>query len=282
MKRFAVLLIVLVLVGAVVFYFGWIQIRIPAGSYGVIFTRTNGWDTDVVEPGSFVWRWQRLIPTNLSLYVFEPERHRTSVELEGTLPSGAQIQSLLDESGDFEYGVELVVQTRLVPDELPALARDEGLRPADLPAYYDELDSTISQLATEAVMSLVESQPEQVTMSQQYTSIVDAIRSRLRSRLRYLEVVGVVVEEIDLPDMDVYLTAKQLARDVLQARSQALQEAARRIADAQAQSDRRLAMLERYGEILNEYPVLLDYFRVAEEIDGDPLDLESLVPESSE
>ena len=45
MKRFGVLMVVLLLLGGVVFYVGWVQIHIPAGHYGVVFTRTNGWES---------------------------------------------------------------------------------------------------------------------------------------------------------------------------------------------------------------------------------------------
>jgi hypothetical protein len=41
-------------------------------------------------------------------------------------------------------------------------------------------------------------------------------------------------------------------------------------------------MLERYGEILDRYPVLLEYFRVGQEIDADPLNLESIIPQPGE
>ncbi|MFW5783411.1 MAG: hypothetical protein ACOCY8_02725, partial [Spirochaetota bacterium] len=269
----------LLLLGGVVFYFGWIQIRIPAEGYGVIFSRTHGWETEVVAPGTFVWRWQRLIPTNLTLYVFEPEPHRTTVDLEGTLPSGSYIESILDEPADLDYTVRLVVQSRIRPAELPALARDTGLRPDDLPGFYDELDTRIVQLTTEATLSIVESQPQQITTGSSYSSIVEEVTSRLDRSLGEIEIVGVVAQVIKLPDMEIYRAAREMARDVLETRSEALQQAARETARTQAASDWTLERLERYGEILDRYPVLLDYFQVTDEIGGDPLELESFVPQ---
>ena len=85
MKRFVILMVVLLLLGGVAFYFGWVQIHIPAGHYGVIFTRTNGWEDEPVVPGTFVWRWQRLVPTNFTLYLFDVESHRTEVRLDGKI-----------------------------------------------------------------------------------------------------------------------------------------------------------------------------------------------------
>ena len=282
MKRVLIVLVVLLLLGGVVFYFGWIQIRIPAGSYAVIFTRTNGWEPRAIESGTFVWRWQRLIPTNLSLYVFAPERHTTEARLQGNLPSGKTMDILLDQAGDFPYDVRITVGTRLDPESLPGLARDEGLRPEDLSDYYDELDARISQLATEALMSLVDSQPAEVTMSSAYSSVVDAVTQRIENNVAGIVVTTVTPQRIELPDVELYQEARRLSVQVLEARSTAMQEAAREIAQEQTQIDRSLSMLEQYAEILNEYPVLLDYFRVAQEIDGDPLDLESLIPDSGQ
>jgi regulator of protease activity HflC (stomatin/prohibitin superfamily) len=280
MKKLMILIIVLLVVGGVGFYFGWIQIRIPADGYGVIFTRTNGWEDDAVEPGTFVWRWQGLIPTNLSLYVFTPEAHRTSASLSGTLPSGDAIKMILPDAGAFRYEVGVDVQTRLRPQKLPSLARDRELRPGDLSDYYEELDSRISTLAQDALMRLVENDDEALTLSNRHDEVVRAITARIEEQLPEVEVVAVTPRRLDLPDLELYRDAKRLATEVLESRAQSLKDAVERIADTQAQTDSGLSLLERYGEILDRYPVLLEYFKVGQEIDGDPLNLESIVPQT--
>lgn len=282
MKRFVILMVVLLLLGGVAFYFGWVQIHIPAGHYGVIFTRTNGWEDEPVVPGTFVWRWQRLVPTNFTLYLFDVESHRTEVRLDGTLPSGPEIDTLLDDAGDFAYDVRLTVVTRLTADEVPRLARDQELRPDGMETFYDDLDARIAQQATEAVMGVIEDEPQSLSVSQISGTIVDAVRERLSAEFPRLEIVSVTPRRLELPDLQLYTTARRLSIDVLEARASALQEAATRLADIQAESDRGLSMLERYGQILKEYPVLLDYFRVGQEIGSDPLNLEEIVPRTSQ
>ena len=281
MKGLFALLLFLVVLAGVVFFFGWIQIQVPPDGYGVIFTRTHGWEAEVIRPGTFVWRWQRLIPTNLTLYVFEPGLHRTPVRLQGSLPSGTAISTILQDSGSFDYDLRLTVQSRIIAAHLPSLARDRELRPEDIGGFYDEIDAMIGEIATQAVLSVVERQPERITPGTAYDNIVETVKTGLARRLDYLEVVAVAVERIDLPDMDLYLTARQSARDVLEARSRSLQQAAERLAQNEAETDRGLSLLERYGELLDRYPVLIDYVRVGQEIDGDPLNLESIIPRSS-
>jgi hypothetical protein len=71
MKAFLITLIILVVLAGAAFYFGWLQILLPAENYAVIFTKTGGYDETVVRPGEFSWRWQRLIPTNMTVYTFD-------------------------------------------------------------------------------------------------------------------------------------------------------------------------------------------------------------------
>ncbi len=278
MKRFAILLLFLLLIAGTVFYFGWIQMRIPAEGHGVIFTRTDGWEDEVIEPGTFVWRWQALIPTNLSLYVFERASHRTRVELAGTLPSGGDFDAILDGPGAFAYDIRLVVQTRLRPQTLPSLARDRELRPDQLDEYYQELDARISTAAEQALMALIEARPERLSLPDHYQTIVEEVTRRIEEQIDPLEVVAVTPERIELPDLGWYLTARDLATDVLRARAAARSEAAAELAHLDAQAERRFEQLERYGQILERYPVLLEYFRVGQDSGGERLNLDALIP----
>lgn len=278
MKGFAVLLVFLLVAAAAVFYFGWIQIRIPPEGYAVIFSRTDGWEDEVIEPGTFVWRWQRLVPTNLTLYVFEPRHHRTSVRLTGSLPSADAIEAILDGAVSFPYEVRLIVQTRIRAQKLPGLARDRDLRPEQLDEFYDEIDARISRVALEAVMALIESDPQRLSLSESYETIVDRVTARVESALGVLEVMAVTPERIDLPDLALYHRSRELAAGVLEARAAAFREAAERLAAEDAAADRDFALLERYGEVLERYPVLLEYFRLGREINADPLNLDDLVP----
>ncbi|MFW5683488.1 MAG: hypothetical protein ACOC1I_01410 [Spirochaetota bacterium] len=280
MKKLAVVFVILLILGGVVFYFGWIQIQIPSDGYGVIFSRTNGWEEDVIEPGSFAWRWQRLLPTNFELYVFRPEPHRTSVSLSGALPSSSAIETILQESGEFSYELRVDVQTRIRAGELPSLARRQELRPDDLDAYYDEIDARISTVAQDALMGLIQTDDGTLSLDSRHESVVNAITSRIESQVPSLEVVAVTPRRIELPDLELYATAKELATSILEARAQSLREAAREVAQNQAQSDSGIELLERYGEILDRFPVLLEYFRMGREIDGDPLNLESIIPQT--
>lgn len=107
MKKFLGFLFFLFLLAgaAAVFYYGWVQHRIPVGKFGVFSSQTNGIEKDVIENGQFAWRWQCLIPDNSRLFIFE--HVPTSVEgvISQDLPMADTYKKLLSE-GDFSYSVK--------------------------------------------------------------------------------------------------------------------------------------------------------------------------------
>ena len=281
MKRLLVALFVLVVIAAAVFFFGWVQFQIPPDAHGVIFTKTNGWEGEVVDPGTFVWRWQRLLPTNLTLYVFDLQPHRTQVSLSGSLPSAETFEAILGTSASFSYQLDLTVVSRIRPEELPFLAEVEALRPEGMDAYYDSVDARITQIATDTILAILQNTPETLSLGTSYSLIADNVLQALSQELPEIEVQSVSPTRLRLPDMELYTAARSLSDDLVAARADALAEAARQSAAAQQETDRQLLMLERYGDILTRYPVLLDYFRLGQDIDSDPLNLEDIVPRTS-
>lgn len=279
MKRLVVLFLVLVIAAAVVFYFGWIQIRLDEDSYAVIFTKTGGWEEDVISPGQFAWRWQRLLPTNLSLHVIPIVPHTTSATLRGNLPSAATYGSLLESATPFSYVISVDVIYRLRPDALPGLVRDDGIRSEALELYYRRLDAEIEQVIIESTLRLLGDPAQLTAPASAFTSVVESLTTTLSRRYSGLEFLSLSPTRLELPDTDLYLETKQRYLSILDARADAMRTAAMELASNQTATDAALARLERYGEILERYPILLDYFSLTRELKVDPLDLESLLPQ---
>ena len=282
MKRALVFFVVILILAAVGFFVGWVQLSLGPGTYGVAFSKTSGWEPDVIVPGTFVWRWQRLLPTNFSLYVFEPRARQSAARITGTLPSGEAIASLLETRNAFDFDVNVVVTWRVRADALPALARDDDLRPEDLDSLATSIDSQVEQIAAEAVLGLIEDRPQEISLGSASASLQETVQSRVARARPGIEVLAVNATRIELPDIDLYLLSRTTVEEIIRARADALIAAAEELADIQAESDRELLLLERYGEILERYPVLLEYFRVGQELGTDPLNIESLIPQTGE
>jgi hypothetical protein len=277
MKRLVALFVVLVILAAVVFYFGWIQIKLDEDSYAVIFTKTGGWEEEVVSPGTFTWRWQRLVPTNLTLHIFPIVPHSASASLRGSLPSAAAYGALLETTNPFSYLISVDVVYRLNPDALPRLARDDGIRSDTMDAYYRRIDNGMEQVITEATLRLF-AQPTGLTPpASAVAAIAENLSTTLRRQYPDLEILSVSPTRLELPDTDLYLETKQRYLSVLDARTGAMQAAAEEMATDQIGTDLELGRLERYGEILERYPILLEYFRLAQDLEFDSAEFESFI-----
>ncbi len=279
MKRLITLFLVLVIIAAVIFYFGWIQIRLDEDSYAVIFTKTGGWEEEIISPGEFTWRWQRLLPTNLTLHEFTVTPHATSATLRGSLPSAAAYGALLESATPFSYVISVDVMYRLQPAALPRLVRDDGLRSGALDSHYYRIDTGMEQLITQSTLRLLERPAQLTSPASAVTALVETLTATLVSSNPGLDIISVSPTRLELPDIQLYLDTKQRYITILDARAEAMRTAATELAADQTAIDVELARLERYGEILERYPILLDYFSLTQDLQSDPLDLESLVPQ---
>jgi len=254
MKAFFIILLILVIAAGVVFYFGWIQIQLPPESYGVIFTKTSGYDPAVVRPGEFVWRWEKLVPTNLTLYRFDLRPRRVEVSFEHQLPSGDLYASVLPESPDFTIRGRLEVVFTIDPQALPGLVEEQKLTPDSLDEFYDSAAERMAAQARRVSSENLVFDP----------SMEDRLRAELADELPDLRIVSLSSSGVEVPDMELYELARQSYRNLVETHNQARNTAVARLAVEEAQEERRDAAeearrenLRKYGALFNEYPVLL-------------------------
>ena len=256
MKAFLIILLVLVLAAGAVFYFGWIQIQLPPGHFGVVFTKTSGYDTAVVRPGEFVWRWEKLVPTNLTLYRFDLHPHRLEVSFERRLPSAELYASIVPERPDFSIRGHLDILFAVRPEALPALVEEQRLTPDSLSDFYAAAAQRITQEVQNRLRGLEAADFE--------LPLEPVIREGLSADLAWLEIISLELGGLEVPDPQVYELARESYRSLVESSSAARNAAAARLAVEAAEEDRRDAAeegrrenLRKYGELFNQYPVLL-------------------------
>ena len=257
MKKALVTLIVLAVLGGVVFYFGWVQIRLPGDACAVIFTKTGGFDRRVTLPGTFSWRWERLIPTNFTLYRYSLVPYRTRVEVRQLLPSAELYSGVLPDKPDFSIRAVADLEFAIRPESLPGLLEREQLYPENLPEYYrataDALGSSLAELAAKGGLApgaLAGAEP--------------AFRGELAARYPHLALLRVELRDTRLPDDGLYELARDSYRSLVSRRDRARDAAeaaltGERARDALARERQATSLesLAAYGELLNKYPILL-------------------------
>jgi hypothetical protein len=101
----------------------------------------------------------------------------------------------------------------------------------------------------------------------------DRILPQLEQRFATIEFLSVAPQEVRVPDVELYLRAKEIYLSALDAREEAASAAAAAQSTQAIQTEGRLQILRSYGDILDSYPVLLDYFRLQAETGVDPLNI---------
>jgi hypothetical protein len=270
-KKAIVILFLLIALAGTGFGFGYIPLRLEPGTQAVMFSKTSGWNERPFEAGRFAWAWELLIPTNATLYVFPGEARRVEISSSSLLPSASLYSSFLEGEPSFEDRIELQVSYRVSPEGLSDLA-PAGLRPDGLDQWYADTDSRIEGLVVRILGQTVENATQSAD-SLTMADVSETVHDRLQDRIPEIELISVVVRELSLSDIQLYREGRETYMEVQDARREALIAAAQQLAQSQASSDQRLGNLERYGQLLSEYPILLDYLQIAAQNNSDPLDL---------
>lgn len=276
MKKFLFILLILVLLAGTGFGFGYVPLRLDPGERGLMFSKTSGWHPEVFEAGTFAWAWQLLIPTNATLYIFEEVVRDLRVESDSLLPSAQLYAEYVDGPADFRQRFSLRISYRA---DAAALQRavPQGLRPEQLEDWYSRRDD---QLETQAIriatLALEDATAEAGGSPLTADRLSETLMGRLQERNPELEFLSVVVDTLEIPDLLLYREARETYLAVQDARREALVSAAQDLAATRAASDQRIENLQRYGEVLSSFPVLLDYLEIAAQSGADPLDLTAL------
>lgn len=259
---FFLILFLIILLGGAGFYFGWIQIQLDENSYAVIFTKMHGYDEEVVRPGTFLWRWDRLVPTNMTVHTFTVTPQRKNVSLSGSLPSSDIYASYLEGSPDFSYNLSFRVSFSIRPESLPELLREHHVTPDTLGSWYQDVFSRCLMEGTAMLEEKVEAAASSSPAGYLSTSLGSGLMERLSGLYPQLEFHSILPETIELPDFDLYRQGKSMYLSLMSEKEAAEAESIRRSSEFFVTESVRLDMLEKYGKLLTEYPILLDYMKL--------------------
>ena len=262
--RFFLSLLILIGAAGAVFWFGWVQFRIGEGQVGVIYTKSHGYEDRPLVNGEFEWRWQALLPTNMTLHIFNLETRSIVMSRKGTLPSGDLFAAMAGEEVDFNWDVEVRLNYRVRPEALPSLVA-EGAVTSGIDSMYAEYESRIEGELSRILSDPAFSNPD-LTPEQLISGIESDLESRGSSLDDRFEVLDVVLLDWMIPDMELYAESRRLYLEYMGLRQAVLTEVEDNAVRREDLQGARLDLLERYGRILSDYPVLLDLFA----LDGSP------------
>jgi hypothetical protein len=258
MKKFFLTLIFLLIIGGTVFFFGWAQLSVPPGSYGVIISKTHGVDPVPVQSGEFRWVWYKLIPTNVIIPVFSIKPERFPIEFNSSLPSGDVYSSFVGLGGDFSWNLNAVVSFSLDPEKLVQFVSRHNITDQEgLDAHLQDIAQSIEvfilrllssgELDTSRIERLLSGRPDE-EMEREISSQFPEIRNFSFS-----------IQSARFPDFILYTQVRMIYEEFLAKQREYITSAFGIKAESHIESQLRFDELERYGDLLTRYPVLLEY-----------------------
>lgn len=266
MKKNRVTVLLLLIFSATVFYVGWIQFSVPAGKYGVLVSKTGGVDPDPVLPARFRWQWERLIPTNSEIYVFDLVPVSCTVSAEGTLPSGTLYSGMFEGNPDFSWKIALNISGRPKASALPDLVGRLNIKDqAGLEGWTKERLQAVADASGRSAIAAAMANPgEWATVSADPAKLAERIASDFSpEKLPDIEVLSIKPEMLRFPDFSLYALAAKTYEEYQTRRSSLLAKTAASEADSSVSEYLQIERFARWGEVLTKYPILIDFLAVA-------------------
>ncbi|MDC7219254.1 MAG: hypothetical protein PQJ59_04900 [Spirochaetales bacterium] len=279
-RRWTAFLIIIGFSGYVA-YTGWVQYDIPEGYGGLVHTkftfadgkRGGGFDDTLTVHDGLHWRWEKLLPTNLTMHVYPLDIKTATLSSSGSLPSGETYLAFLEEGGSdrFNWDIRFTITYKLKEEMIPQLASKEGIFQEDLEDFFTR---ELQLMEGELYGSLKNLSPLDDVQGE-----LEKARLSLNEKHPYLEVTSLAPDVLTLPDTVFYEKARSLYFAYLDARNNALEDMISHVAPQTAVNEEKMKVLEEYGKVLTDYPVLIDFFALDEDNDFGRFTSNELMPE---
>ena len=263
LKRFFANVVVLLVFAAVVFFAGWVQFAVKPASCVLMESKTGGLYAKPIVAGTFTWRWERLLPTNVTLTKFTLVPQKQSVCTSGVLPGGELYASLLPSRGAdadamdaFSWSVTADVVLSFSAEAVHALySQGKIASDEDLEACGAAAACLFASLLAEHLLETGRA-VQSATLSQQE---IRTIAQRQADEFEGISLLSVQVTSSSVPDIDLY---ERLKADYLSYLERPGDKVASQ--DASERPESAIGRLERLGELLSKYPQLEQLFKSEE------------------
>ena len=242
-----------------VFYLGWVQFSIPENHYALAFSKTGGYDSYLMKPGEFYWRWENLFPTNMTLHIFELPWKSNTFSLKGELPSGKEYASLLQNPDAFNFDISINMNYRMDPVSLFSMIQKEDFR-------FDQIDSWYTLFPGSAEAKIKNFILQEIPFdASNYAQMEKFLLEYLKSQFPHAEFSGFYIQEWTLPDIELYEHTRDIYINGIKSNREYAAELEKQNAELERLLNSKMDLLKEYGSVLTEYPVLLEYFNLEKE-----------------
>jgi len=271
MKTFRKLLILTLIVlagAAAVFFFGWTQFSVPAGKYGVMLSKSGGYHRQAIIPGNFTWRWERIVPTNAQILVFDLTPRKVQYDAEGSLPSADQYAKILNTKDNFSWAFDIDTLVTLKSERLVPIVEKNTIQTQEmLDSYIDShIRATLQTIMYRYVSELIDNPYEYQQIKTDYHKFSEKLKDELaKAAGQDFSVEAVTLTKLTIPDIHTYKIAEQAYNTYEQQREMLLAETAAKEAQYSASEQFQIERLTKWGDFLAKYPHIIELIAVAQQ-----------------
>ena len=271
MKAFRKLIIVTLIVlacAAAVFFFGWTQFSVPVGKYGVMLSKSGGYYPQAIMPGNFTWRWERIVPTNAQILVFDLTPRQVNYMADGTLPSADRYAKVLNTKDDFSWSFGMDALVTLKPGQLVSIVEKNTIQTQEaLESYIDShIQAMLQTIMYRYVSELIDNPYEYQQIKTDYHILSEKIKGELaKTAGQDFSVEAVTLTKLTIPDIHTYKIAEQAYNTYEQQREMLLAETAAKEAQYSASEQFQIDRLTKWGDFLAKYPHIIELIAVAQQ-----------------
>jgi hypothetical protein len=260
-KKLIWTLLILIILGGAAFFFGWAQLTVPAGDYGVMISKTHGLDQTLIKSGEFRWVWYKLIPQNVKIQVFKIEKMVRPIRTEGALPSGEEYATLAGSTADFSYQVEATLSFNVKPESLISLVNGKQINEqAGLDAFEETLADEIRAFALQRLRICIDDVKKVEEL--QASGSIAQLNYDIQGAFPDIENLSLVMHTPRFPDITLYKEFRALHQEYIARQKDYLHTNASQQAETHIGSYIRFDELSKMGELLTTYPILLQYLQL--------------------
>lgn len=249
--------IILLIFAIVVFFFGWIQFLVKPGTCAIMTSKTSGLYKEAIIPGKFLWRWERLLPTNVHLENFSLKSFTSNQIVQGFLPSGDIYANEFDKNLDFSYRFNMDINLNANPQIIYELYKSNKIQnDDDLQKFLEQNAKSLSFLIAEEILKSNENDSFYVQNEILDETFINKILNK--NNFNGIQINSVELKNSKIPDVKFYNKIKNFYDAYLENIQSKIDKKAEEQAQKILDEDRNLKRLEQFAELIKKYPELSD------------------------
>ncbi|UTC49961.1 hypothetical protein E4N65_07545 [Treponema sp. OMZ 855] len=268
MKKVSIITVIVLACAGAVFFFGWTQFSVPAGKYGVMLSKSGGYYPQAIMPGNFTWRWERIVPTNAQILVFDLTPRQVNYAADGSLPSADRYAKILNTKDNFSWAFGIDALVTLKPEKLVSIIEKNTIQTQEaLDSYIDShIRAALQTIMYRYVSELIDNPYEYQQVKTDYHTLSEKLKNELiKTTGEDFSVEAVTLTKLTIPDIHTYKIAEQAYNTYEQKREMLLAETAAKEAQYAASEQFQIDRLTKWGDFLAKYPHIIELIAVAQQ-----------------